>query len=312
MPAEQSFAWQVLTAHAAEVTGHADGRHGHRSSCSSAAAAADPIASADRRDLARLTRRSRSAASTPAARSAAACGQPARQRGHPAYLAQVLGRPPPAASSGRCAATAARIARWSASTRTQNSRPSGSIMRAVDRRRAAAVVDQLQQRVAARGRDRDVEGVMGDEHRRPRSPSTGRTGRPGARPGRARCGASAASRVAGTSTIVRTSSSSATPTAPVACHRLTPVAQAVGELGRARVRHEAAAGHAADGHDEVLAGEQPQRLPDRAAADPGAAAELRLGGQPVARAQAPRGDLGTQGVGQSLVRGCAQIDAHGQ
>src|SRR5205814_8983978 len=61
--------------------------------------------------------------------------------------------------------------------------------------------------------------------------------------------------------------------------------QAVGERGRVGSGDVAAAGDAPGGHDQVFGGEQAQRFADGAAAEAGAQAQLRLGGQPVTRPQ---------------------------
>jgi hypothetical protein len=60
-----------------------------------------------------------------------------------------------------------------------------------------------------------------------------------------------------------------------------PGHQRLGERRRVGLGHEAAAGDAAGGDDEVLAGQQAQGLPDGAPAHPGLGAELRLGRQPL-------------------------------
>src|SRR5262245_6527336 len=67
------------------------------------------------------------------------------------------------------------------------------------------------------------------------------------------------------------------------------------------VHDEATAGDASRCDDEVLAREESERLPYCAAADATATAQLRLGRKPVAGAQAPRRDLGSQIVREDLV-----------
>ena len=101
----------------------------------------------------------------------------------------------------------------------------------------------------------------------------------------------AASPAAGTSSARRSSSRSAKPDLGRVGEQGQPGGQAVGELLGVGVGDEAAAGHAAGGDDQVLAGQQPQRLTHGAAADPGTDAQLRLGRQPLAGLQPPGGDV---------------------
>src|SRR5690606_27425473 len=79
--------------------------------------------------------------------------------------------------------------------------------------------------------------------------------------------------------------------------------QVVGDAVGVRVRHETPAGDTAGGVDQVLAGQQPQRLPYGAAADPEQAGEFRLAGQPGARGQRAGQDLLPELVGDLPVGG---------
>jgi hypothetical protein len=77
--------------------------------------------------------------------------------------------------------------------------------------------------------------------------------------------------------------------------------QRVAQLLGAQLGDEAAARHPAGGDDEMLTGQQPQRLTDRAAAEPEPDAQLRLGRQALAGSQQAGDDLAAQIVGERLV-----------